>query len=174
MTGEPKAAAKIVKIESRFSKMALREGGKNAAEALSEADAFVESQRALYFDWVAGDLDDLEKLLNQYLRTNGSDAELNLAAYQKAAQIRDLGGTFGYDFITDAANSLCELLYRFRYGAACRREAVDTHLGAMKLLCARDAEKMPDTVRSTLLSGLSEIVAKFPKPQPTTNKQDQG
>lgn len=162
---DSKTGIKIVKVESRFSRMALRDGGVAAEDAIAAATAFIESQRSRYFDWVAADLLALADGLKSLHDSNGGDSGYHDAAYYKAAQIRDLGGTFGYQVITETADSLCELLYRLRSAGRYSREAIETHMEAMKMVCARDVETMPDTMLRTLLQGLHMVVEKFPRPQ---------
>lgn len=159
-----KAGIKIVKVESRFSRMALRDGGVAAEDALAAATAFIETQRSRYFEWVAADLLALESELKALHSAGGDNAERHDAAYYKAAQIRDLGGTFGYQIITETADSLCELLYRLKTAGRYSRDAIDTHMGAMKMVCAREVEAMPEETAQTLLQGLHRVVEKFPRP----------
>ena len=167
-----KSGVKVIKVESRFARMALREGGISADSAIAAATAFVDDQRARYFDWVTADLLALDAQVSALHDKNGDDASHRDAAYYKAAQIRDLGGTFGYQVITETADSLCELLYRFKAAGRYSREALDTHMGAMKMVCARDVESMSPAMRQMLLEGLHKVVEKFPRPQPPADRDN--
>ncbi len=154
--------AVLLTVTSRFARLAKRDGGKSAAEALQAAEAFIETQQEKYFGWVSADLDRLHKLLN-LLDADPDNDKASEAAYRKAVHIRDLGGSFGHAIITEAADSLCELLYRFRMGRIYNPEAVAAHRAALRLVCAISFGAMPETAGPILLDGLRKVVAKYPR-----------
>lgn len=154
----------VIHVQSRFSRMARRGGGIAAADAIAAAEAFVEGERSRYFEWVAEDLLALDQMLAAVYESGGRDAAQRDAAYYKAAHIRDLGGTFGYQIITDVAHCFCELLYRLKMADTFNRDAIETHSAAMKLVCGRDFPAMPAATGPTLLQGLHRVVEKFPAP----------
>lgn len=157
-------AIQVIHVQSRFSRVARRAGGIAAADAIAAAEAFVEGERGHYFDWVAEDLAELEHILGRVHGSNGQDMAQTDAAYYKTAQIRDLGGTFGYQIITDVAHCFCELLYRLKMAGIYSADAIETHRAAIKLVCGRDFGQMPAGTGPTLLAGLQRVVDKFPAP----------
>lgn len=158
-----KPGVKVVPVQSRFSRMALRGGGIAAEDAIAAADSIIEQQRSRYFDWVTADLAALDEALNLLYGGSGMPSHHD-AAYYKSAQIRDLGGTFGYDVITDVANSLCELLYRMRAARRYSRDCIEAHQSALKLVCTKEVETMPLEAQDALVSGLQRVVDKYPQP----------
>lgn len=157
-------AIQVIHVQSRFSRVARRAGGIAAADAIAAAEAFVEGERSRYFDWVAEDLAALEHILGRVHESNGHDMAQADAAYYKTAQIRDLGGTFGYQIITDVAHCFCELLYRLKMAGIYNPDAIQAHRAAIKLVCGRDFGEMPAETGATLLAGLQRVVDKFPAP----------
>lgn len=158
----PKPAT-LLPVTSRFSRLALRDGGKSAGDALAAAETFIAAEQEKYFGWVAADLDELDRRLAR-LAAERDNAEANEAAYIKASHIRDLGGSFGHDIITQAADSLCELLYRLRAAQTYSQEAISAHRAALKLVCAISFGAMPPESGPALLAGLRQVVDKYPRP----------
>jgi|GEM_PF-5707965 len=164
MSEKPAAKpATVIQITSRFARLATRDGGKSASEALNAAAAFIVAEQEKYFTWVAADLDELDRLLAK-LDAAPESIAANEAAYHKATHIRDLGGSFGHQIITDAADSLCELLYRLRTAQLYSREAIAAHRAALKLVCAISFGALPPESGPTLLAGLHSVVEKYPRP----------
>jgi hypothetical protein len=159
----PPTEVQILRIKSRFAMLALREGGKPAAVALKAADAFLQAERNRYQGWVSDALQKLDRILDEL---PGSIPEALQAAYELAMQIRDLGGTFQAPLVTEAADSLCELLYRLHAAGLYNAQAIATHQSVLRLVCAADqGQARPDGILE-MLTGLKKVVAKFPRPQP--------
>lgn len=158
-----KAEVQIVKIKSRFAMLALRDGGKSAAALIDAADAFLQTERKRYHAWVSDALQALDVTLDQL---PGSIPEALQAAYGQAMQIRDLGGTFGAPLVTEAADSLCELLYRLYSAELYSHEAIAMHQSTLRLVCAANQNKTTPAGIAELLAGLRKIVARYPRPLP--------
>lgn len=153
----------ILKIKSRFSMLALREGGKPVAAALKTADAFLQGERGRYHGWMRDALQQLDRILDEL---PGSIPEALQAAYDLALQIRDLGSTFNAPLVTEAADSLCELLHRLHAAGLYNAQAIATHQSVLRLVCAADQGRATPDGMMEMLAGLKKIVAKFPRPQP--------
>jgi hypothetical protein len=160
------ADVKIVPVKSRFAMLALREGGKTAAALLGAAEAFLHAERGRYLAWVDATLLSLDIQLDRLQGDARPAADVLDDAYRQAAQIRDLGGTFGAPLVTATADSLCELLYRLRCSGLSGGPAIAMHQSVLRLVCSADhARTTPDGINE-LLAGLKKIVAKYPRPQP--------
>lgn len=162
---QDKSPIQVIHVQSRFSRMARRGGGIGASEAIAAAEAFVEAERGRYYEWVTEDLRNLDLMLSLLFEDEDRVDEHCEAAYYKTAQIRDLGGTFGYQIITDVAHCFCELLYRLKMAGTYSHEAIETHRAALKLVCGLDFASMPEGTGPVLLQGLNRVVEKFPAPQ---------
>lgn len=159
------SSIQVIQVQSRFSRLARRGGGIAATEAIAAAEAFVETERSRYYEWVTKDLLDLDLMLGVLFENDERASERYEAAYYKTAQIRDLGGTFGHQIITDVAHCFCELLYRLKMAGTYNQEAIETHRAALKLVCGLDFASMPEATGPMLLQGLNQVVEKFPAPQ---------
>lgn len=170
VTGED--TVKIITVRSRLSMLAGSGNGngsgsgsgKSVAAVIAAADGFLRAERGRFLEWVAGDLEALQALLARLHDSSGRDHATAAAAYRKASEIRDLGGTFGYPRITDIADSLCELLYRLREAGLYSREAIAMHEAALRLVCTTGPQPAEEA-SGELLAGLRRIVGKYPQPQ---------
>ena len=162
---------KIIAVKSRLSLLAGNgsHGGKSAAAMIAAADSFIRTERDRFLEWASGDLAALEGELARLHASNGQDADAAAAAYRKASEIRDLGGTFGYPRITDIADSLCELLYRLREARLYSHDAIAMHEAALRLVCTTEAQP-PEAATREMLAGLRRIVEKYPQPQPAATE----
>lgn len=156
----PHPDVQIMKVKSRFAMLAKREGGKSAATLLQAADAFLHDEQSRYQAWLKDALRTLDHTLDEL---PGSIPEALQLAYRQAAEIRDLGGTFGAPQVTAVADSLCELLYRLHSAGLYNAQAIAMHIKALKLVCV--AEAAGDTADKALVAGLRQMVAKYPQPQ---------
>jgi hypothetical protein len=159
----PPTEVQILRIKSRFAMLALREGGKPAAVALKAADAFLQGERNRYHGWVSDALQRLDRILDEL---PGSIPEALHSAYGLAMQVRDLGGTFNAPLVTEAADSMCELLYRLHAAGLYNAQAIATHQSVLRLICAADQGRGTPDGMLEMLAGLKKIAAKFPRPQP--------
>lgn len=153
----------VLQVKSRFAMLAKREGGKSAAGLLQAADAFLRDEQDRYRSWLADALRQLDHTLDELPGTIPDALQL---AYRRAAEIRDLGGTFGAPQVTAVADSLCELLYRLHSAGLYNAQAIAMHLSALRLVCAADTAS--DATNGALLAGLRQMVAKYPQPQAAT------
>jgi hypothetical protein len=159
----PSTEVQVLHIKSRFAMLATRPGGKSAAALIGAADTFLRNERGRYLDWVDAALHRLDVTLEEL---PGTIPEALQTAYHQAMQIRDLGATFGAPLVTEAADSLCELLYRLQSAGLYNAEAIATHQSVLRLVCAADQKQDAPAGLADLLAGLKKIAAKFPRPQP--------
>lgn len=164
---EAQTEVQVLQVKSRFAMLAKREGGKKSAAALLQAaDAFLRDEKDRYQSWLADALRRLDHTLDELPGTIPDALQL---AYRQAAEIRDLGGTFGAPQVTAVADSLCELLYRLHSAGLYNAQAIAMHLSALRLVCAADTAG--DKASAALLAGLRQMVAKYPQPQATAKPQ---
>lgn len=147
---------------SRFAVMAQRPGGISREKALARAEESVQNLTAAYLEWVARDLLTLDKLIEAIHEHEGARDDDMEAAYTKTAQIRDLGGTFGFPLTTEVADGLCELIHRLRHARMYGREALQAHFEALKLVCTEPYRGKQANDEKPLLDGLGRVLAKYP------------
>jgi hypothetical protein len=158
MTQKPQRGAK----GSRFAMMARRPGGPSMESAIAAADRAIEEMKPRYLSWAAADLQELERLIAGLPPDGAAALSILPRIYAKAAQIRDLGATFGFELTTEVADRLCELLHRLQHAGIYSALAVRTHLSALQLVCTEMYRGKSARDEAALLGGLSQVIAKFP------------
>ena len=155
---------KVVKKDgaTRFHRLAKRAGGISRDEAIKRSDTFLETAKSKYHEWVAEDVQRLEKALAALRGQTVPDPEALENAYHRTRVIRDLGDTMGYPLITVVADSLCELLHRFKNANVYSEPAVDTHFWSLMLVSAPTYKGGEKEETDNLLSGLRRVVDTFP------------
>ena len=138
--------------ENRFAKLARQPGGLSLTEALSRAQANLDSIRdesAAYVDARLGEID-------AALGGDGSrvEDEALRRAYGLANDVVGVAGACGLGPVGEAAYSLCGLLDLFLQGQGWDRRAVAVHLVAFHLLRREDDPAMTAAV----LAGLRTVV----------------
>jgi len=160
-TGQGKV--QIVQVQTRFGKMAGKPGRMTRNEAIGAADAYIEQIEPRYLIWAENDLKELIEITDQVFKESRLGEHFH-GAYRKANHLRDLGDTFDYPVITRVADSMCELLMRLHDAGVYNREALETHMAALRLVCtARFKGVQPGSVKE-LLDSLHKLVNRYDNP----------
>lgn len=165
---------KVVKKDgaTRFHRMAKRAGGISRDEAIKRSNAFLETAKSKYHEWVAEDVLRLETALAALRGQTEPDPEALENAYHRTRVIRDLGDTMGYPLVTVVADSLCELLYRFKNANVYSERSVDTHFWSLQLVSTPAYKGEAKEATDNLLSGLRRVVDTFPPVDPAAGKPE--
>jgi hypothetical protein len=124
--------ARLFYADTRFERLARRPGGVEREMAIEQAQAQVEEMKADFSVWVDDEFDTLNAALSE-IESNPSDKGALERAYKSCAQLRDVGGTMGYQLVTFVAKMLCEILEAYIAGAAYDKEVIVCHTDAFKL-----------------------------------------
>lgn len=126
-------------------------GGISLAEAEERAGARLETLRARS----EADMQDSLASLGQYLRllVGPPNGALRQELHRLSYCVVNLGGTFGREGLSKAGYSLCRLLDELQHGWD--REAVDVHVGAMRLLFA--PSELTLAAQTDILDGLEKV-----------------
>lgn len=143
--------------DTRFERLARRNGGVGREQALASAQAHVENLRTEFAIWLDRELQELSAILSFTEGSPGDTASLE-RAYHSCAQLRDVGATMGYELITFVAKNLCDILDAIKAGAAYDKDIVDCHINAL-LLAKMDQYRdlRPEQVPE-MASGLRRVV----------------
>ena len=160
------SSVKVVDVESRLSKLALKPGGVSKADAIANASTAIDGLRTDYPDWLEKDLASLQEAIAVANENGGEDRAALDAIYRKAAQIRDLGTSFDFPLITAAADSLCELVYRLIENQAYDSRSIDCHVTALNYLKQPKSQTADDKQSMPLVRGLKALVERYERPKP--------
>jgi hypothetical protein len=146
----------IFSVDTRFQQLARRPGGVTRERAIEIAERHIEELKPDFGDWLDRELQDLSASIRQLAANPGNAASLE-RAQQTCCQLRDVGGTMGYELVTFVANNFCHVLDAMA-GATYDEDMIDCHMDAL-LLARTDQYRhlTPDQVPE-MTSGLRRVV----------------
>ncbi len=149
--------ANIFYADTRFERQARRTGGIERDQALQRAQAEVEELKTDFGVWIDQEFEKLNDALAQ-VASNPKDKAALERAHDSCAQLRDVGGTMGYELVTFIARTLCDILEAYAAGAAYHQNVIDCHVNAFMLARLEQYRHLrPDQVPE-MTSGLLRVV----------------
>lgn len=156
---------KVVKVKSRLARVALGPGGVTKSVAVGKASAAIDDMRQDYPHWLEHDLQKLQETIAVAHASDGADTDILEAIYRQSAQIRDLGESFGFPFVTAAADSLCELVFRLLANEVYDDKSIDCHVTALQYLKQPMAQTADNKETLPLVRGLKALVERYDRPE---------
>ena len=151
------SSARVLQIETRFAKMACRDGGVPKSEAIVRAQAEIDKIKPGFYKWLDGEIEEFAELINQAPGAKAEPEWIERAAF-RSREVHDSATTFGFELIAFIAGSLCELLDAMAARSECDIEAVICHVDALVLARKRAYRNLrPDQVPD-LTKGLRRVV----------------
>ena len=147
----------IFSVDSRFQQLARRPGGVTRERAIESAQRQIEELKTDFGDWLDRELQDLAGSIRQLAANPGNAAMLDRAE-QACSQLRDVGGTMGYELVSFIASNFCHILDAIKAGAAYDKDMIDCHMDALLLARTEQYRYLtPDQVPE-MASGLRRVV----------------
>jgi hypothetical protein len=157
VSDQEKHRAHIFYVDSRFERLARRDGGVPREQALAQAQSQIEEQKQNFEDWLERELQELSVATAEIDRDPRDAAALDRAE-RISSEIQDLGSTMGYKLVTFVAGSLCKILEALKAGAAYDKEVVECHVNALLLVRTESYRNLgPDQVPEMTV-GLRRVV----------------
>jgi hypothetical protein len=128
-------SARVFAVETRFQKMARREGGVPRDRAIEQAQATIEEAKPGFDRWFNEELQKLKSLIECAASGHAEPDWIEKANFQ-CRQLRDSATPLGFELLAFIANSLSEILDAIEAGSECHMESINCHLDAL-LLAAR-------------------------------------
>jgi hypothetical protein len=132
MSKNTSPTANIFHPDTRFVRQARRPGGVDRDQALQRAQAEVDELKSDFNVWIDKEFEQLNAALSQLASDPTDKAALELA-HNICSQLRDVGGTMGYQLVTFVARTLSDILEAYIGGAAYDKKVVDCHIDAFML-----------------------------------------
>lgn len=123
---------RIFAIDTRFQKLARREGGVARENAIEQAYVEIEEVKPDFDQWFDIELRELALLVNKAQSGKGEPGWIETAGF-RSRQLRDSAGTLGFELIEFIAGSLCEILDSIEAGNDCNTESILCHVDALIL-----------------------------------------
>ena len=154
--------ARIIHLPNLLAtKLGGQSGEGIAEELLKAAEAKVQELLADYLAWIGGDLATLEKVVDDLVPSSPRVAELIAHARDILHNMKGNGSTFGYDLITQIAQSGGDILRRQETIDEARREALRHHVAALRVVVDKKITGPGGEPGKRLIARLRAIAAPF-------------
>ena len=150
--------AQIIQVPNTLrAKVGGRLGGIDA-DAIAKAEAALADLSEQFDDWLMDEIRKLEDVQN-LIKTEGYTDAHSEQLFYRAHDLKGLGTTYGYPFITRVAGSLCKMLDEDEKRKLAPRKLVDAHLDTIRAI-VRDQIKADNHPMGKILAETLEARVK--------------
>jgi hypothetical protein len=154
-TTEPDA--RVFPVETRFQKMAKREGGVPRDKAIEPAQMQIEKAKTQFEAWLAVELKQFRSLMKK-AEDGRVGADWIKTANFHSRDLRDSTTTLGFELIAFVAGSLCEILDSVEAGGECNMESIACHIESLLLAGQTSYRHLKPAQVPELTEGLHRVV----------------
>jgi hypothetical protein len=158
--------ARIFPVETRFQKLAKREGGVPRDKAIEQAQTEIEGAKSNFDDWLGDELKEFKSLMKK-VRGAKANAEWIKTANFHSRQLRDCAITLNFELLAFIAGSLCEILDSVEAGGECNMESISWHVESLLLAGQASYRHLKPEQVPDLTEGLHRVVKRVTA-QPST------
>jgi hypothetical protein len=149
--------ARIFAVDTRFQKMARREGGVPRDKAIEQARTQIEDVKSNFDDWLAVELKEFENLMKKVEGATASPDWIKAVNFH-SRQLRDSSTTFGFELLAFISRSLCEILDSIEAGSECNMESITCHIESLFLAGQMSYRHLRPEQVPELTEGLHRVV----------------
>jgi hypothetical protein len=149
--------ARVFEIETRFQRLARREGGVPKDKAIEQAQSRIEKVKPSFDDWFDKELAQLTSLIAD-AQAAKAGPDWVLLANARSRQLCDASGTLGFPMLAFIAKSLCDILDSVEASAECNMEAITCHVDALNLVTQKSYRRLEPEQMPELTDGLRRVV----------------
>ncbi|MBT7512512.1 MAG: Hpt domain-containing protein [Rhodospirillaceae bacterium] len=113
-----------------------------------------------YLDWVQEDLGKIDAAFVALKAATGDRAQEVDDVFQVSHDMKGQGGSFGYDLITAIGNQLCRMIEKVDTVGDAEVNAIEVHIGAMKLVIAQKMTGNGGQAGDQIMLGLEKVMEK--------------
>jgi hypothetical protein len=158
--------ARVFAVETRFQKLAKREGGVPRDKAIEQAQTHIEHAKTRFDDWLEIELKEFKSLMKKIGGAKASADWIKTANFH-SQQLRDSATTLGFELIAFIAGSLCEILDTIEAGGECNMESITCHIESLLLAGQASYRNLKPAQVPDLTDGLHRVVKRVTA-QPST------
>jgi hypothetical protein len=148
---------RIFYADTRFERLARRPGGIEPEKALDRAQTEVDFLMTDFSIWIDTEFELIDTAFADFERDPTDKSALE-RAHLSSEQLRDVGGTMGYELVTFIAKTLCEVLDAYIAGGAYDKEVIECHQDAFKLARLEAYRHLRPSEVPEMTSGLLRMV----------------
>jgi hypothetical protein len=167
---QPKTAiesdARIFRVDTRFQKMARRDGGIPRDKAIEQAQKEIERAKSNFDDWLGDELNEFKNLIKKVDGAKVSTEWIKTANFL-SRELRDSANTLNFELLAFIAGSLCEILDSIEAGGECNMESVTCHIESLLLAAQASYRHMKPHQVPDLTEGLHQVAKRVTAQPPT-------
>jgi len=159
--------AKLFYADTRFERQARKPGGTERKNAIEKAQAAVDDLKVDFGVWIDEEFNILNAALAE-LEGDPRDKGALERAHKSCSQLRDVGGTMGFQLVTFVARTLCDILDAYIGGSPYDKEVIACHMDAFKLARLEQYRHLQPEDVPEMTAGLLRVVelASIVPPEP--------
>ena len=161
-----KSDARVFSVDTRFQKMARREGGIARDKAIEQAQTEIKELKSHFDGWLAGELKEFVRLMKKVEGAKAGKDWIRTANFH-SHQLRDSATTLGFELLAFIAGSLCEILDSIEAGGECNMESITCHIESLLLAGQASYRHLKPAQVPDLTEGLNRVVKRVTA-QPST------
>ena len=160
---------KFIEPEYRFDQIVLPDGPLAVnEEQLEKADNAINEFAEEYIADVKNDLNKLREAIDSLDDTKSGQAEKLKTIFLISHKIKGLGGSFGYELVTNISFSLYRFIESLEGSVkAYAKDVMDLHLAGLQVVISEEIKGEGGQAGEEMLSGLMQVVHKFSKAEVT-------
>jgi hypothetical protein len=152
-----KEDANVFEVETRFQRLARREGGVPKDKAIEQAQNRIEKVKPSFDQWFEEELRQLTSLIADAQAAKAGPDWVEVAN-ARSRQLCDSSGTLGFPMLAFIAKSLCDILDSIEAGAECNMESITCHVDALNLVTQKSYRRLEPEQMPELTDGLRRVV----------------
>lgn len=134
--------------------------GPASKEAIAKAEAALSSLSDNFDDWISDEISKLETA-RKAVQDEGLGGDAGQKLFNAAHDLKGLGRTYGYPFVTGMADSLCKITLEKEVRIKAPIELVNAHVDSIRAVVRGHIKTANNPVGKALLQELSERAAQF-------------
>ncbi len=138
-------------------------GGKFGPEnkaAVAKAEAAMENLSSNFDEWMSEEVGKLEAARNT-VRTEGLGGDAGQALFNAAHDLKGLGTTYGYPFVSAIADSLCKITLEKEVRVKAPVELVNAHVDSIRAVVRARIKTVKNPVGKSLVAELNDRTDEF-------------
>lgn len=157
MAKSTKGDAAIFPVDTRFQQMARRPGGVSRERAVEGAQRHLDELKPAFNNWLSRQLKELTVSIEE-VASSPNDADVLERTHQACRELRDVGGTMGYDLVSFIADNFCDILDAVKAGATYDQNMIDCHMDALAMARTDAYRKLRPEQVPEMTNGLRRMV----------------
>ncbi len=159
MNKKPAMGALITPPDTLRRKIGGKLGAVNQ-DVIAKAEAALASLSENFDEWMSDEITKLEEARN-IVRQNGMDGDAGQKLFGVSHDLKGLGVTYGYPFVSSIADSLCKITLEKDVRAKAPISLVNAHVDSIRAVVRGNIKTTDNPVGQSLVKELNQRSAEF-------------